>query len=100
MFIGGTFGIIGGQARRNLASLDSNTGNANTWNPSPSGPVNSLAFSVGKIYAGGSFDSCGGAIRNGFASIDSSTGSVAAQVWNTDPGTVVKFKKIEVKEIK
>ncbi len=61
VYIGGSFNTIAGSAagstvaRRNLAAVNAQTGRASSWNPSPSGPVLSIAASGSTVYFGGQF---------------------------------------------
>ena len=52
---GGGFTNIGGSARQYLASIDSSTGTAVPWNPSPNGPVTILAKFSNSFIVGGYF---------------------------------------------
>jgi hypothetical protein len=60
LFVGGAFTNIGLQPRNRLALIRVSNGQAQTWQPNASGPVEALAFGGPVIYAGGSFASVGG----------------------------------------
>ena len=80
VYAAGDFTSIGGQARNNIAALDTGSGRASAWNPNANGGVGTLAVSGSTIYAGGSFTSIGGQARNNIAALD--TGSGLASAWN------------------
>ena len=80
VYAGGSFGMINGLPRSNIAAIDNSTGQATSWNPSASGPINALAASGSTVYAGGNFTSIGGQPRNNIAALDASTGT--AMGWN------------------
>jgi hypothetical protein len=74
LYVGGSFGDIGGQDRNRIARL-STTGSAvadPTWNPDANGPVFALAVSGTDLYAGGDFSSAGAAklTRNNIARLN------------------------------
>jgi hypothetical protein len=76
-FCGGTFSIIGGQTRNNIARLDATTGAADSFNPNASSTVLSIAVQAdGKILAGGSFTNIGGQTRNLFARLSNDTAAL------------------------
>jgi len=88
VWVGGGFGMLGGQTRNHIAAIDTNTGAVTSWNPdapatSPSvqsGVVTTLLVSGSTVYAAGYFERIGGAARTGLAALDSATG--AALPWN------------------
>jgi hypothetical protein len=87
MYVGGTFGLIGGQSRGNLAAVDATTGAVSAWNPGANSGVRALATDGSTVYAGGGFTTAGGQPRNRIAALDTATG--AATAWNPDAnGTV------------
>jgi len=92
VYAGGSFAIIGGQVRNNIAALDSATGAATAWNPNANSHVRALALSGGTVYAGGQFTSIGGQARNNIAAIDAATG--AATAW--DPNANNSVAALEV----
>ena len=89
VYVGGYFSSIGGQPRDSLAAIDASSGNAKSWNPSPTtGPVietrvNALVLSGSTVYVAGIFDSLGGQPRNDLAAIDASSGTATS--WNPHP---------------
>jgi len=76
--IGGTFTSVGGQARSNLAAIDS-TGAVTSWAPLTNGAVRSLVVDSGSVYVGGAFTTVGGSAAAGVAKLDRTTGAV---LWN------------------
>ncbi len=81
IYAGGEFTRMGGQARNYLAALDTATGSAIDWDPSPNGYVYSLAVSGSTVYAGGLFSTIRSGIfppfvtsRYSIAAIDAATG--------------------------
>jgi uncharacterized delta-60 repeat protein len=71
ILVGGTFTSIGGQARTNIARLDSITGLPDTFNPNANGAVLSLAVQADeKILVGGTFTSIGGQARTNIARLE------------------------------
>lgn len=90
----GAFTKIGGQFRYHLAALDTVTGLATAWNPSPAGGdydnggVYVLAISGSTIYAGGTFATIDGQARHTLAAFDLTTGLVTP--WNPDGNSDVE----------
>ncbi len=88
VWVGGGFGMLGGQTRNHIAAIDTNTGAVTSWNPDApatipweqSGVVTTLLVSGSTVYAAGYFERIGGAARTGLAALDSATG--AALPWN------------------
>jgi hypothetical protein len=79
VFVGGSFNIIGGVTRINLACLDAGTGNTNpTWNANTDNRVNKILYFNGRIYAGGAFNLIRGLSRTYLASADTNTGIIHA----------------------
>ena len=67
-FIGGTFGAVGGQVRRNLAHILSD-GSVDPWRLDTDGEVTCIARGPDRIYIGGLFASVGGQRRSKIAAI-------------------------------
>ncbi len=68
VYFGGSLSSIGGQARENLAAL--NSGNEVTsWEPGANKPVNTLIVSGSTVYAGGAFTEIGGEPRKDVAAV-------------------------------
>jgi len=74
-FIGGTFDMVGGLPRANLAHVLAD-GSVAPWNPGTDVAVKALALSGTTLYAGGLFTSVGGVTRYGIAALHSGTGAV------------------------
>jgi hypothetical protein len=84
LYVGGSFSVIGGQARSGIAAIDVSSGGATTWNPTSNGTVHALQVSAGVVYAGGSFSSIGGSTRNNIAALDAGTGLATSWDPNSD----------------
>jgi hypothetical protein len=81
-YVGGTFPVVGGKARNNIAALDLVTGVATNWNPNVNGSVTALASDGSVLYVGGVFSQIGGIARSNLAAADLATGSVTS--WQAD----------------
>jgi hypothetical protein len=93
LYAGGTtFTTIGGQARSNLAALDTtvDTNQATAWSPTASATVRALKVRGTTLYAVGNFTSVGGASRNRLAALDTAVDTNQATSWspNAADGTV------------
>ncbi len=92
LYVGGVFGIFGGEVRSHLAAVDATTGAVLPWNPDASAPVIALAAANGIVYAGGEFTDIGGQASSHLAAIDAVTGIPAA--W---PGTDTKVRSLALR---
>ena len=96
LFVGGQFTSVGTVERKNLAAINTNSGQATFWNPNVSGDSGDFKASVNTlimdknasnvtyndiIYVGGRFTSVGGQPRNNIAAIDTGTAG-ALSSWN------------------
>jgi hypothetical protein len=79
-YIGGVFTHVGGVPRNGLAHILPDGSVDPNFDPSPNGPVDTLALAGSTLYAGGVFSSIGGLPRNTIAALDTSDGS--ATRWN------------------
>jgi hypothetical protein len=83
--IGGVFGAVGGEFRRNAARLTS-LGAVTAWNPHPNGGVNAIGELGSGVLIGGSFAQAGGSERlhaaavNRFGDLTDWTADVSATV--------------------
>ena len=77
-YLGGDFPTVGGQARSDLAHVDS-TGTLTAWAPSADGAVRAIAVGSDGIYVGGDFANINGVPAGGLAKLDATTGAV---LWN------------------
>jgi hypothetical protein len=83
LYIGGSYGIIGGQTRSGLARLNLTDGAADpSWNPAPDGLVESIISNGNDLFIGGSFTQISGQFRQGVAKFD----AAGAIDMNWDPG--------------
>jgi hypothetical protein len=77
LFVGGTFSTMSGQPHSRLASIDTTTGQATSWNPGKiTGSVYALATSASRLYAGGDFTAVAGQPRERLAAVSPSTGAL------------------------
>jgi hypothetical protein len=67
LYIGGEFEAVRGQARTNLAAIDTTTGAVSPWNPRLDGGVDEIAISGSTLYVGGDFLGVGGSPQSAFA---------------------------------
>ncbi|MGH7455419.1 MAG: hypothetical protein ACRENG_28960, partial [bacterium] len=84
VYIGGLFSKVGRETRRNVAALDSATGNVIAWNNAPTtidSLVRSLVVRDSIIYMGGNFTSITSQTRNRLAALDARTGALIT-TWN------------------
>jgi len=94
LYVGGIFSSIGGQNRNLLAAIDTTSGMATAWNPSPSAPypivatIASLAVDGGTVYVGGQFRNIGGQPRTNFASVDAGSGLATALIADANDGVL------------
>ncbi len=97
ILVGGIFTSIGGQARSNMARLNSDGMVDLTFNPSATGTNSGVEEIVvqadGKILVGGLFTAIGGQMRNNFARLDPTTG--LADSFNPNPDDVVSAIAIQ-----
>ena len=98
LYVGGDFTDIGGSARRSFAEIDTSTGLATSFNPSPStsgfsndSTINAIEYDGTNLWASGYFSSIGGQTRNNLAVIDISTG-LASSVNPSLSGSVSSLK--------
>jgi hypothetical protein len=81
VYVGGSFGTIGGISITAFAALDTMTGSArSSFDIQSNGIVKNIYRSGSRLYIGGYFSSIGGAARQDLASIDIGTGT--ATDWN------------------
>jgi hypothetical protein len=75
IYVGGTFSLMGGQPRNNIAALDLSGAAVASWNPGANGSVDALALSNAIVYAGGGFTTIGGQSRQYIAALDAGDGT-------------------------
>ncbi len=82
LYAGGEFTTIEGEARTNLAAIDTATHTLTAWNPAPNGGVRAIAPRAdgSAVFVGGAFAAVGSDTRAHIAEIDAATGLVTA--WN------------------
>lgn len=90
LYVGGSFGAIGGQVRSDIAAIDIGTGSVTAWNPGADGAVDCMILGpyAGTLTVGGAFTHIGGQARARLAMLDATTGQPSS--WNPGPnGTVL-----------
>lgn len=84
--VSGSFSMVGGQLRNNLAQVDG-AGNVTAWNPNPNSYIRCAAVVGSTVYVAGFFTTIGGVPRQYLAAIDLATGAILG--WN--PGISEAF---------
>jgi hypothetical protein len=80
VYIGGIFDSVGGQARKNIAAVDTATGAATSWSPNANDKISCLCLNGSNMYVGGNFTTINNQARNFLACFDLTTGSLTN--WN------------------
>lgn len=82
VYVGGTFGEVGGQPRANAAAIDLNSGALTSWAPQVAGTVRDMVPGAGgSVYMAGAFRRVGGQPREALAQVD---GAGAVTAWHAD----------------
>ena len=95
VYFGGSLSSIGGEARENLAALNSSN-EVTSWSPGANKAVNALVVSGATVYAGGEFTVVSGETRKDLAAICATPkceGEVAAgkaTAWNPEANGAVR----------
>lgn len=77
LFIIGSFNTVNGQARRQIAAVDFNTGALLPFNPTINSSVlNSILVDSGTLYVAGNFSSVNGYLRKNVAAFDIASGTL------------------------
>ena len=84
VFLGGAFGFIGGQSRRDLGCVDARTGAVLDWiaDAPEDGYISALALQGDTLFVGGGFSSLGGVARSSLAALSAVTGEILP--WRMD----------------
>ena len=93
LYVGGSFGRVGGKVTPRLASVSQSSGAVDTgFVPKPSATIRALALSDdgSKLYAGGPFTTIGGVARPGAAELTAATGVVTSFA-PSDGGVVISM---------
>ncbi len=81
LWVGGSFGTIGGVSRSRLAAVDGASGSVRTgFKANANSNVYALDYRAGRLFVGGSFSAISGVSRSRAAEVD--PGSGAARPWN------------------
>jgi hypothetical protein len=97
-YVGGSFSLIGGVARNNVAHILADGSVDPNWNPGVScAPqiicnVTSIIVSGSTVFLAGDFDTVGGLSRNNLAAVNAANGVVLA--WNPNPNNLVNTMAI------
>lgn len=70
LYVGGSFGSLGGQPRVCLSGVDTTTGGATTWDPGTDGLTWSLSSNGRTMYVGGGFSRAGGSPASALAAFE------------------------------
>src|SRR5262245_28658635 len=78
IYLGGTFGTVGGVARKNLAAVNADGSIVDGWDPTPNAFVHALTFSsdAATVFVGGKFTTMDGASRTCVARVNAATGDL------------------------
>lgn len=76
LYVGGSFGWMGGARRSNVARIDKQSGASAAWNPAPNGSVDVIVKDAGRIYVGGRFSRISSVERDGIAIFDGVSGEL------------------------
>jgi outer membrane protein assembly factor BamB len=89
VYLGGTFGTVGGKTHARVAAVDATTGAPNqTFKAKTNGEVMSLAVGPSGLYMGGSFTTADKVARSYLAEVDLSTGALATDFTASASGKV------------
>jgi hypothetical protein len=95
LYVGGSFGVLGGASRANLGAVDAAGGSAVAFDPEPNSSVFALAGNAGALYAGGAFTQIGGLTRQRLARLNldgtADAAFTAQNVYNTINGSVLSL---------
>ncbi|MDH4066006.1 MAG: fibronectin type III domain-containing protein, partial [Acidobacteriota bacterium] len=82
LFVGGSFGAIGGQSREHIAALGATDGAASAWNPGADGDVEAIALAGTTLVVVGHFEEIAGVERLRVAALDTTRVANIALPWN------------------
>jgi hypothetical protein len=91
LYVGGSFGRIGGRTIARLGAVSQSTGAVDTsFAPAPGGTIRALSLSddASRLYVGGSFTTMSGSARPGAAELVASSGALTSFA-PTDGGVVI-----------
>jgi trimeric autotransporter adhesin len=80
-YVGGNFSLVGEQARRNIAHINSDNSVDASFNPKVNGYIYSLMLKDQRLFIGGNFSDVNGSLRRSFAVINSVSGTTDS-LWN------------------
>ena len=92
MYIGGSFTVVNGQPKSNLAAVRLSTGANVLWAPFANDQVRTLVIDAGELFIGGDFTTVGGQARNRIAVYSIATHALLP--WSADmdgPVHVIRF---------
>lgn len=78
LYFGGSFTLVNGQQKLNLAAVRLSTGANVIWAPFANGVVRALAIDAGELFIGGDFSSIGGQARSRLAVYNTTTHALSA----------------------
>ncbi|MDD2236416.1 MAG: delta-60 repeat domain-containing protein, partial [Kiritimatiellae bacterium] len=97
LFVGGTFGTVGGFGRNNLTRMNSTNGTPDmNWYPDPNGLVRSLAITGNVLYVGGDFTQISAREQNRLAKLNAATHRADTQF---DPNVNGAVRSLAVSEV-
>ncbi|MFA6541205.1 MAG: T9SS type A sorting domain-containing protein [Bacteroidota bacterium] len=90
LYVGGSFGTIGGVTRNNAAAFDTSGITPTAWNPDLDSTPNDIAVSSSNVYIGGFFQFAGGVERHSIVAVDKTTGAASSWDPQIDAGNQVE----------
>ncbi len=95
-YIGGAFGEVGGQPRKNIAHILADGSVDPAFDPGADDTVLALAVSGSTVYAGGWFTQIGGQPRSRIAALDATTGNATSWQSNVRDYSLSRITAIAV----
>jgi hypothetical protein len=80
--IGGSFSLVNGVARNNIARLNPDGSLDRSWNPNANGALRQMVIAGGDLFVMGDFTAIGGESRDGVAKLSLSSAGQADPLWD------------------
>lgn len=99
VIIGGSFDLVNGVPRNNLARLNADGSLDMNWNPDANGSVHAIAVAGTNIYVGGQFTTIGGLSRPRLAKLNYNTGAPLDGLWAIGANNTVRALALSGEDI-